>query len=262
MTKPTLTDSHCHLDFPDFKGELGEIISRAEAAGVKRMVSIATTRASLKRVQNIAKDQPQIFYAFGLHPLHVHEEPLITVEELITESQSPKMIAIGETGLDYHYSKETEKLQKESLQIHIPAAQETNLPLVIHARNADEDIAQILSSRHREKPYRCVMHCFSSSKELAETALDCGFYLSMSGVTTFKNAESLREIFRAVPLDRILIETDAPYLAPVPHRGKRNEPAYCAETAKMAASLFDQSYENFAKQTEVNFETLFSKVQT
>ncbi len=260
MTQPKITDSHCHLDFPQFEGELDEILERADAAGVWRMVSIATTTKGLSGVKSIAAKYPNVFYAFGIHPLHVHEEPLIDEGVLLAEAKAGKMVAIGETGLDYHYSKDTEALQKESLHIHISAAQKTGLPLVIHSREADDDMADILKSRYDEAPYSCVMHCFSSGRALAETAIECGFYLSMSGVTTFKNSDALRDIFRDVPMDRIVVETDSPYLAPVPYRGKRNEPAYTAETAKMAASLFDLSYDAFAAQSEQNLERLFPKV--
>ncbi len=260
MSNPHITDSHCHLDFPQFQGELEAILARAREAGVHRQVTICTTKSGLPGVKTIVAENSNVYYAFGIHPLHVHEEPLIDEARLLEEAKAPKMIAIGETGLDYHYSKETEALQKESLEIHISAAQKTGLPLVIHSRDADEDMTEILTRRYQEAPYSCVMHCFSSGEGLAKAALDCGFYLSMSGVTTFKNSDALRDIFREAPVDRILVETDAPYLAPVPYRGKRNEPAYAAETARMAASLFDLSYEDFAKQTEANFERLFSKV--
>ncbi len=260
MITPKITDSHCHLDFPQFRGELDEILARAKEAGVHRQVTICTTTAGLPGVREIVAQNENVYYAFGIHPLHVHEEPQIEEAQLLTEAKAKKMIAIGETGLDYHYSKETETQQKASLEIHITAAQKTGLPLVIHSRDADDDMAEILTRRYREAPYSCVMHCFSSGKALAQAALDCGFYLSMSGVTTFKNSETLRDIFRQAPIERILVETDAPYLAPVPHRGKRNEPAFAAETARMAASLFDLSYEEFAKHSEANFERLFSRV--
>lgn len=256
-----ITDSHCHLDFPAFEGQVDEVIARAEAAGVHQMVSIATTRKGLPQVRAIAEDHHAVFYAFGMHPLHVHEETAFSVDELLAEAQHPKMIGIGETGLDYHYSVETVHLQKPSLATHITAAQESGLPLIIHARNADEDMAEILSSHYHARPFTCVMHCFSSGAALARTALDCGFYLSMSGVATFKNAESVRDIFKSTPIERILVETDAPYLAPVPYRGKTNEPAYVVETAKAAAALFEMSHDDFAAQTEQNFHTLFPKVR-
>ncbi len=255
-----ITDSHCHLDFPQFEPDLKAIIERAHEAGVHRMVSIATSSQSLAKVREISEGNDSVYHAFGIHPLHVHEEPLISVDQIIKTTAHPKMIAIGETGIDYHYSRETKQLQIESLHTHITAAQETNLPLIIHARDADDDVQEILTHRFKEKNYTCVMHCFSSGPALAKAALDCGFYLSMSGVITFKNAQSVRDIFKGAPIDRILVETDAPYLAPTPYRGKRNEPAYCIETAKMGAHIFDISFEEFAAQTELNFNCLFSKV--
>ena len=257
-----ITDSHCHLDFPQFADEISDVIERAHLAGVTRMVSIATTTKGLANVRRIAEDNPSVYFAFGIHPLHVHEEPLISVESLLAATSHPKMIAIGETGIDYHYSSETKTLQIESLHRHITAAQECGLPLVIHARDADEDMSAILTSRFKEAAFGCVMHCFSSGERLAREMLDCGFYLSMSGVTTFKNSDALRSIFKSAPIDRILLETDAPYLAPTPYRGKRNEPAYTIETAKRAAELFEMPLDEFAAQTQANFERLFSKVKS
>jgi TatD DNase family protein len=175
-------------------------------------------------------------------------------------SQHPKFVGIGETGLDYHYTAESAEAQKQSLRIHIQAAQETGLPLIIHARDADDDMAHILRERHANKPYSCVMHCFSSSAELGTAALDLGFYLSMSGIAAFPKSGDLRDIFAQAPVDRILVETDSPYLAPPPHRGKRNEPAYSMHTASVGAEVFGMELAEFAAQTEANFERLFSKV--
>jgi TatD DNase family protein len=215
-----ITDSHCHLDFPDFDGELGEVIARARAAGVHRMVTICT------RLRN----EPQV-----------------------------RAVGIGETGLDYHYTAESAEVQKQSLRIHIAAAQETGLPLIIHARDADEDMARILTEEFRNAPYTCVMHCFSSGAGLARAALDLGFYLSMSGIATFPRSQELRDIFASAPLDRILVETDAPYLAPPPHRGRRNEPGYTRHTAQKGAEVFGMEFAEFAAQLEANFERLFVK---
>ncbi len=258
-TPPAIVDSHCHLDFPQFADDLEGVIERARAAGVTRMVTIATRRARLDANRAIAEAHEGVFLAGGMHPLHVHEEPPISVEELVAMAQHPKFVAIGETGLDYHYSMETKDLQAESLRVHIEAARQTGLPLIIHARDADDDMARILSGEYRAGPFSCVMHCFSSGRALAETALDLGFYLSMSGIVTFRKSEELREIFRDVPLDRILVETDAPYLAPVPHRGKRNEPAFTAHTARMGAEIKGVDYATFARATSANFERLFSR---
>jgi TatD DNase family protein len=184
---------------------------------------------------------------------------LAKVEELLALAAHPKFVAIGETGLDYHYTAESAEIQKQSLRIHIEAAQKSNLPLIIHARAADDDMADILGSEYRNAPFNCVMHCFSSSPELGRAALDLGFYLSMSGIATFPKSQEVRDIFASAPLDRILVETDAPYLAPPPFRGKRNEPAYTAFTAQVGADVFGLSLSEFAAQTEANFERLFWK---
>ncbi|QPH54633.1 TatD family hydrolase [Pontivivens ytuae] len=254
-----LTDSHCHLDFPDFDGELDEIVARAADAGVARMVTICTRREGLPRVTEIAERYPNVWFAYGIHPMRVAEEPMIEVAELVEAARHPKMVAIGETGLDYHYTAESADAQQESLRRHIAACRETRLPLIIHARDADEDMARILREEHGKGAYDCVMHCFSSGRALAEAALELGFYLSMSGIATFKKSQELRDIFAAAPLDRVLVETDSPYLAPVPHRGKRNEPAFTAHTARVGAEVFGVSEAEFAAATEANFERLFPK---
>ncbi|WP_425046196.1 TatD family hydrolase [Primorskyibacter sp. S87] len=260
MTKePQITDSHCHLDFPDFEGQLGAVVARAADAGVTRMVTICTRLRNEPAVRAIAEAHAPVFYAAGTHPMSAAEEPMTSVDELVQLSQHPKFVGIGETGLDYHYTSESAKLQKQSLRIHIKAAQATGLPLIIHARAADDDMARILTEEFRNAPYSCVMHCFSSSTALARAALDLGFYLSMSGIAAFPKSMELREIFASASVDRILVETDAPYLAPPPHRGKRNEPAYTAFTARVGAELFGMDYADFAAQTQTNFERLFSK---
>jgi TatD DNase family protein len=260
--KPNLVDSHCHLDFPDFEGELDAIIARAADVGVNRMVTICTRLKNEPSVRAIAETHAPVFYAAGTHPMSAAEEPLATLDELIALTEHPKMVGIGETGLDYHYTSESAQIQKDSLRIHIAAARETGLPLIIHARAADEDMARILSEEHANGAYSCVMHCYCSGPELAKTSLDLGFYLSMSGIATFKNSQEVRDIFAAAPLDRILVETDAPYLAPTPYRGKRNEPAYTANTAQIGADLFNMSLTDFATQTTANFDRLFSKAAT
>ena len=259
MTDPTITDSHCHLDFPQFADELPEVVARAHAAGVTRMVTICTRLRAEPQVRAIAEAHESVFYAAGTHPMSVAEEPMATVEELVALSRHPKFVGIGETGLDYHYTGESAAAQQDSLRIHIEAARQTGLPLIIHARDADDDMARILSEEHRAGPYSCVMHCFSSGAALAEAALDLGFYLSMSGIAAFPRSDALREIFAAAPLDRILVETDSPYLAPPPHRGKRNEPAYTAHTARRGAEVFGLDYADFAAATQANFDRLFWK---
>ncbi|NVO54690.1 TatD family hydrolase [Rhodobacteraceae bacterium B1Z28] len=256
---PQITDSHCHLDFPDFDGQLDEIITRAAEAGVTRMVTICTRLRNEPTVRAIAEAHAPVFYATGTHPMSAAEEPMATVDELVALSQHPKFVGIGETGLDYHYTADSAQMQKQSLRIHIEAAQRTNLPLIIHARAADDDMARILAEEYRNAPYTCVMHCFSSSAQLAKAAIDLGFHLSMSGIAAFPKSQELRDIFASTPVDRILVETDAPYLAPPPYRGKRNEPAYTAHTARKGAEVFGMDYAAFAAQTQANFDRLFNK---
>lgn len=256
---PQITDSHCHLDFPDFEGQLPEIIARAADAGVSRMVTICTRLRHEPLVRAIAEAHAPVFYAAGTHPMSAADEPLATVDELVALARHPKFVGIGETGLDYHYTADSKDIQKTSLRVHIAAARDTGLPLIIHARDADDDMARILSEEHANGAYSCVMHCFSSGAELARIALDLGFYLSMSGIAAFPRSQEVRDIFAAAPVDRILVETDAPYLAPPPFRGKRNEPAYTAHTARVGAEAFGLDYADFAAQTQANFDRLFSK---
>ncbi|MBV0912428.1 TatD family hydrolase [Anianabacter salinae] len=256
---PAITDSHCHLDFPDFDGEREAIIARAQDAGVARMVTICTRLRQEPQVRAIAEAHDPVFYAAGTHPMSAAAEPLVTVEDLTALAAHPKFVGIGETGLDYHYTAESAEIQQTSLRIHIEAARQTGLPLIIHARDADDDMARILTEEHRAGAYPCVMHCFSSGAGLAQAALDLGFYLSVSGIAAFPKSQALRDIFAAAPRDRLLVETDSPYLAPPPHRGKRNEPAYSAHTARAVAEAMGMDYADFAAQTEANFDRLFWK---
>ncbi|MCH8467603.1 MAG: TatD family hydrolase [Roseinatronobacter sp.] len=259
MSLPQIVDSHCHLDFPQLSEELDAVIARARGAGVTRMVTICTKLREAPRVQAIAEAHEGVFFAAGTHPMNAAAEPMASVAELLALAAHPKMVGIGETGLDYHYTAESKALQQESLRLHIEAARQSRLPLIIHARDADEDMARILTEEHRAGGYSCVMHCFSSSAELGRTALDLGFYLSMSGIAAFPKSDALREIFRAAPIERILLETDAPYLAPPPYRGKRNEPAYTVHTAQVGADMFGLDFADFAAQTSANFDRLFWK---
>ena len=259
---PEITDSHCHLDFPDFENELPDIVARAQAAGVTRMVTICTRMSAEPTVRAIAEAHAPVFYAAGTHPMSAAKEPMVTVDELTALDRHPKCVGIGETGLDYHYTAESAETQKTSLRLHIAAARQTGLPLIIHARDADEDMAQILTEEFRNGAYGCVMHCFSSGPALARAALDLGFYLSMSGIAAFPKSQALRDIFAAAPLDRILVETDAPYLAPPPYRGKRNEPSYSAHTAAKGAEIYGLDYPEFAAATQANFDRLFAKAAT
>jgi TatD DNase family protein len=252
-------DSHCHLDFPDFDGELPDLIARANAAGVIRMVTICTRLRNEPKVRAIAESYNHVFYAAGTHPMNAAEEPLATLEDLIGLAAHPKFVGIGETGLDYHYSSDSKSRQQTSLHVHIEAAQETGLPLIIHARGADNDVAEILIETYKLRPYSCVMHCFSSGESLAKAALEMGFYLSMSGIAAFPKSHALRDIFAAAPLDQILLETDSPYLAPPPFRGRRNEPAYTAHTAAAGAKVFGLTVAEFAFATTANFDRLFTR---
>ena len=261
MSSPSITDSHCHLDFADFDGNLEETVKNAVQSGVDRMVTICTQLQDEPKVRSIVEKFECVLYAAGTHPMNAHKQPMVNVSDLLEVAKHPKFVGIGETGLDYYYTKETEKDQKQSLLLHIEAAQKSSLPLIVHARAADKDIAEILESEYKNAKFNCVMHCFSSGKELAVKMLDLGFYLSMSGIITFPKSDELRDIFSLTPIDRILVETDSPYLAPPPYRGKRNEPAYVAITARKGAEIFDVSYEDFAHQIEKNFERVFPKAK-
>ena len=223
------------------------------------MVTICTRLQNEPGVRAIAEAHAPVFYTAATHPMSVANEPMASVEELVALAAHPKFVGIGETGLDYHYTSESADIQQQSLRIHIEAARQTGLPLIIHSRDADRDMARILAEESRAGTFSCVMHCFSSGPDLARAALELGFYLSMSGIATFPKSQELRDIFATTPVDRILLETDAPYLAPPPHRGRRNEPAYTALTAQKGAGIFGMDYPEFAAQTQSNFDQLFAK---
>jgi TatD DNase family protein len=255
-----LVDSHCHLDFPDFAPELEAVVARAEAAGVGRMVTISTRVRRHAQVLAIAERFPNVTCSVGTHPHHAHEELDITAEELIARAQHPKVVAIGVAGLDYHYDNSPRAAQEQGFRTHIAAARTTQLPLVIHAREADEDTARILEEEMGKGPFPAVLHCYTGGPELARRAIALGHSISFTGIVTFKNSGALREIAESLPADRFLVETDAPYLAPLPYRGKRNEPAYVAEVARVLAEVRGVSAEEIARQTTENFFRLFSKV--
>jgi len=256
---PALTDSHCHLDFPDFRDEVPAVVARAAAAGVRRMVTICTRLDQEPQVRALAEAHEGVFYAAGIHPMRAGEDPPVTAERLVALARHPKFVGIGETGLDYHYSADSKAAQQESLRVHIEAARRTGLPLIVHARDADDDMARILTEEAAAGAFTCVMHCFTSGPRLAEVALSLGFYLSVSGIAAFPKSEALRAIFAAAPRDRLLVETDSPYLAPPPFRGKRNEPAYVAHTVRAVAPALGLSPEEFAARTEANFDRLFTR---
>jgi TatD DNase family protein len=255
-----LVDSHCHLDFPDFATELDAVVARAEGAGVGRMVTISTRVKRHAQILAIAERFPKVTCSVGTHPHHADEELDITVEELIAHTNHPKVVAIGEAGLDYHYDNSPRDAQRQGFLTHIAAARATKLPLVIHTREADDDTARILEDEMGKGPFSAVLHCYTGGAELARRAIALGCYLGFTGIVTFKNSRDLRAIARDVPADRFLVETDAPYLAPIPYRRKRNEPAYVAEVAKVLAEVRGVSVEEIARQTTENFFKLFAKV--
>jgi TatD DNase family protein len=255
-----LVDSHCHLDFPDFATELDGVVDRARAAGVGRIVTISTRVKQHAAVLAIAERFSNVYCSVGTHPHHAHEELDIAVEHLVALTRAAKVVAIGEAGLDYHYSYSSPDAQEQGFRNHIAAARETGLPLVIHSRDADLDMAKILEEESGKGAFPAVLHCFTGGQELAQRAISLGLYISFTGILTFKKSEDLRLIAATLPPDRILVETDAPYLAPGPYRGKRNEPAYVVETAKTLAAVRGISTEEIARQTTENFYRLFSKV--
>ncbi len=255
-----LVDSHCHLDFPDFAGELDDVMARALAAGVGRLVTISTRIKRHAEVLAIADRYSDVYCSIGTHPHNAHEELDVTIEQLIAHTQHPKVVAVGEVGLDYHYNFSPRDAQMQGLRNHIMAARATGLPLVIHSRNADADMAAVLTEEIGKGAFAAVLHCYTGGPDLAQRAVELGLYLSFTGILTFKKSEDLRAIARSLPADRILIETDAPYLAPGPYRGKRNEPAYVVETARVLAETRRVSLEVIARQTSDNFFRLFSKV--
>jgi TatD DNase family protein len=257
---PLLIDSHCHLDFPDFASELDAVVARAEAAGIGRMVTISTRVRRHPQVLAIAERFAQVFCSVGTHPHNAHEEPDVTAKDLIEIARHPKVVAIGEAGLDYHYDNSPKDAQERGLRVHIAAARETGLPLVIHSRECDDDIARILEEESGKGAFPAVLHCFTGGRDLAMRAIALGHYVSFTGILTFKNSADLRAIAADLPADRILVETDAPYLAPLPFRGKRNEPSFVVETAKVLAGARGVSPEDIARQTTANFFALFSNV--
>ena len=257
-----LVDSHCHLDFPDFSAELDAVVARARGAGIGRMVTISTLVGKFAGLRAIAERFDEVYCSVGTHPHHAAKEPNVTADDLVAAAKHPKVVAIGEAGLDYHYDNSPRDAQEKGFRTHIQAARETQLPLVIHAREADDDVARILEEESKQGAFPFVLHCFTGGEDLARRGVALGGYVSFSGILTFKNGESLRKIAATLPADRILIETDAPFLAPNPHRGRRNEPAYVAETARVLAETRGVSAEAIATATSANFFRLFSKVPT
>lgn len=257
-----LVDSHCHLDFPELSGDLEGVLARAANAGVGCMQTICTRLGSFDAVRAIAARSERLYCSIGVHPHHVAEEPEpVTAAALLRHADEPKLIGIGETGLDFYYDTSPRDQQASSFRVHIEAARLSGLPVIVHSRSADGETIAILREEAGKGAFPGVIHCFTAGRAVAETALELGLYISLAGILTFKNAEDLRAVVRDIPLDRLLIETDAPYLAPVPHRGKRNEPAFVAETAGALATLKGVSAAEVAEITTRNFLTLFSKAR-
>jgi len=256
-----IIDSHCHLDFPELAADRAGVIARAKAAGVERMVTISTRVERFDEIKAIAEENPEVWCSVGTHPHHADEELHIQAEDLVRLSEHPRCVAIGEAGLDYFYDNAPKDAQETGFRRHIAAARITGLPLVIHARQADEKTAAILQEEAGQGAFPFVLHCYTGGLELAKVGLELGGYVSFSGIITFKNAESIREVARMVPHDRFLVETDAPYLAPIPHRGETNEPAYTRHTAEYLASVRSAAPETIFEQSTDNFFRLFSKAK-
>ena len=255
-----LVDSHCHLDFPDFADDLDAIVARAEAAGIGRIVTISTRVRRLSALLAIAERFPDVYCSVGTHPHHADEEDGITVDELVDLTRHPKVVALGEAGLDYFYEHGSRDAQARGFRAHIAAARLTGLPLVIHTREADDDCGRILEEEMAKGAFRAVLHCYTGGRELAMKAISLGLSISFTGILTFKKSQALRDLAAELPADRIMVETDAPYLAPGKFRGKRNEPSYVVETAKVLAETRGVSLAELSRQTTENFFRLFSKV--
>ena len=256
-----LIDSHCHLDFPELAADRAGVLARAKAAGIDGMVTISTRVKRFDEIIAIAEAHPEVWCSVGTHPHHADEELDIHAEDLVRLSAHPKCVAIGEAGLDYFYDNAPKEAQAEGLRRHIAAARTTQLPLVIHSRSADVDMAFILRAEMGQGSFPFVLHCFTAGMDLARTALELGGYISFSGIITFKNAEEIREVAKMVPSDRYLVETDAPYLAPIPHRGTTNEPSYVAHTAAKVAEVRGIPIGQLGAETTGNFFRLFSKAK-
>ena len=255
-----LVDSHCHLDFPDFAGELEAVVARAGEAGVGLMLTIGTHLTRLEQVLRVAETFPQVWCTVGIHPHEAGREPAVDVGRLVELAGHPRVVGFGETGLDYFYDHSPRADQQASFRVHLRAARQAGLPVVIHTRDADDDLMRILDEEWADGPVSGLIHCFSGGQQLAEFALEKGLYLSFSGIVTYKTAEPLRAVAAAAPLERLLVETDSPYLAPIPKRGKRNEPAFVAHTANRIAEIRQLSAAELARATTANFLRLFAKV--
>lgn len=257
----TLVDSHCHLDFPALSEDRDAVVARARAAGIGTMLTIGTKLSAFEGVRAVAEAYDGIYCSVGIHPHEAEAEPDVQASQLLAHASHPKVVAFGETGLDYYYEHAPREAQKANFRAHIAAAREANLPVIVHTREADEDTEALLTEEMGKGTFTGVLHCFTSGERLARAAVDLGFYISFSGILTFKKTEALKAIAADLPLDRILVETDAPYLAPIPHRGKTNEPAYVVHTATTLAALRGVDTATIAAQTTANFHRLFSKTR-
>jgi TatD DNase family protein len=256
-----LVDSHCHLDFPDFSAELDDVVVRARNAGIGHMLTICTHVRKFPAILAVAERFPDVTCSVGTHPHSASEERDVRVSDIIGHTAHPRVVAIGEAGLDYFYKKSSREDQEAGFRSHIAAARETGLPLVIHTRDADEDTGRILREEMAKGPFKAVLHCYTGGRTLAETGIELGLYVSFSGILTFPKSNTLRALAAALPMDRLLVETDAPFLAPQPHRGARNEPSFVRHTAKVLAEAKDVSEAEIAEATTANFFKLFSKAE-
>jgi TatD DNase family protein len=254
-----LVDSHCHLDFTDFDADRDAVLARAKAAGVELMVTISTKVSEADKIIALAEAHAELVCSVGIHPHEAGSEAPVTGAQLVALAAHEKVVGIGETGLDYFYEHSPREAQQKNFRAHIEAARISKLPLIVHARDADEDTADILEDEMQQGTYPGLIHCFTAGPELARRALDIGFYISISGIATFNSAKTLRQTIESIPLERLLVETDAPFLAPVPHRGKRNEPSFVADTARMLADIKGVTAEELARITSENFYSLFTK---
>jgi len=260
VTTRMLVDSHCHLDFPEFAPELDAVLARARTAGVGACITIGTKFSTFERTRAIAERFPDVWCTIGSHPHEAKDEPVPNANVILEQTNHLKVVGIGETGLDYYYEHSPRDAQARNFRAHIEAARASDLPLIVHTRDADDDTVAILEDEMGKGAFRGLIHCFTGTQKLADAALAMGFFISASGIATFKNSTALRDVLKTVPLDRLVIETDAPYLAPVPHRGKRNEPAFVTHTAAALAVLKGISAEELARATTDNFFALFTKV--
>ena len=254
-----LVDSHCHLNYKGLVEQQAEVLARARSSGVSAMLNISTRESEWDEVVGLAEQEADVWASVGIHPHEADGHTGVDAAKLIERAQNSRVVGVGETGLDYYYDKSDRAQQRSSFREHIVAARETQLPIIIHTRDAEDDTAQILSEEMALGSYTGVIHCFTASAEFARRSLDLGLYISLSGIVTFKNAADIQAVAKWLPADRMLVETDAPFLAPVPHRGKTGEPGFVADTARFVANLRGEGEQSFAEQTTANFYRLFSK---